>query len=190
MKRFLDRLEAISKILLIAGTLIGGIWAIREYFDKKHDSRVAETLGYVRRLSSDPLLAAQTRIGLAWYAVRDRVRILESTPVASAEEFANRKRQLVMMVVDKAVVPLSATMTQRGLVSDIDLVVAFFAELQVCADAGLCDRPTANSYFQPYAKRFYCVHEPFIEWKSASYSRGYGNELRTFAFSNGRNCLP
>jgi hypothetical protein len=43
--------------------------------------------------------------------VRDRVRILETTPVASAEEFTNRKRQLVMMVVDKAVVPLTATMT-------------------------------------------------------------------------------
>jgi len=188
MKRILDRLEAISKILLILGTLIGGVWAVVEYFDKKHDARVAETLAYVRRLSSDPLLAAQTRIGIAWYAVRDRVRALETTPVASAEEFASRKRQLVMMVVDKAVVPLSASTAQKGLVSDLDLLIGFFAELQVCVDAKLCDRLTANSYFQPYAKRLYCVHEPFIAWKDSSYSRGYGNELRKLAFSNGERC--
>lgn len=188
MKVILDRLEAISKILLILGTLAGGFWAIREYFDKKHDARVAETLGYVRRFSSDPLQAAQTHIGMAWYSVKDVLRTLEETPVASPEEFASRKRQLVMTVVDKSVVPLSSSANQKGLVPDLDLLLGFFSELQVCLDAQLCDRAVAKKYFQPYAQRLYCVHEPFIVWKTKSYSQGYGDELKKMAFPAGGQC--
>ncbi|MCP3392018.1 hypothetical protein NLM27_24805 [Bradyrhizobium sp. CCGB12] len=188
MKVILDRLEAISKILLILGTLAGGLWAVREYFDKQHDARVAETLGYVRRFSTDPLQAAQTHIGMAWYSVKDVLRTLEETPVASPEEFANRKRQLVMSVVDKSVIPLSSSVTQRGLVPDLDLLVGFFAELQVCLDAQLCDAHVAKKYFQPYATRLYCVHEPFIVWKSKAYSQGYGDELKKLALPGASHC--
>lgn len=188
MKVILDRLEAISKILLILGTLVGGLWAVREYFDKQHNARIAETLDYVRRFSTDPLQAAQTHIGMAWYSVKDVLRTLEETPVASPEEFANRKRQLVMTVVDKSVIPLSSSGTQKGLVPDLDLLVGFFAELQVCLDAQLCDRTVAKKYFQPYAQRLYCVHEPFIVWKTKSYSQGYGDELNKLAFPGGGQC--
>jgi hypothetical protein len=188
MQVILDRLEAISKILLIIGTIAGGFWAIREYFDKKHDARVAETLGYVRRFSSDPPLAAQTRIGMAWYSVKDALRTLEETPVSSAQEFVDRKRQLVMMVVEKSVVPVSASTNQKGLVSDLDLLVGFFAELQVCIEAQLCDTPVAKKYFQPYAVRLYCVHEPFIVWKSKAYSQDYGDELKKLALPGNSHC--
>jgi hypothetical protein len=188
MQVILNRLEAISKILLIIGTFAGGFWAIREYFDKKHDARVAETLGYVRRFSSDPLLAAQTHIGMAWYSVKDVLRTLEETPVSSPEEFASRKRQLVMTVVDKSVVPLSSSANQKGLVSDLDLLVGFFAELQVCIDTQLCDASVAKKYFQPYAMRLYCVHEPFIVWKTKAYSQGYGDELKKLALPGNGHC--
>ncbi len=184
----LERLETISKILLILGTIVGGFWTVREYIEKKHDARVAETLGYVRRFSADPVLTAQNRIGMAWYAIRDAVRTLESTPVASAEEFGKRKRQLVMMVVNGGVVPQSASITQKGLVSDLDLLVGFFSELQVCVDAELCDRSTAIRYFQDYARRLYCVHEPFIAWKNSSYSKGYGSEVRKLTLKDGETC--
>jgi hypothetical protein len=62
----LDRLEAISKILLILGTITGGAWAIYEYLEKKQDTRVAESIGYVRRFSTEPLIGAQTRINPAF----------------------------------------------------------------------------------------------------------------------------
>ena len=188
MQIILDRLEAISKILLILGTLVGGAWAIFEYLEKKQDGRVAESLGYVRRLSSEPLLSAQARIAMAWYAARDSVRNLDSTPVSSADEFARRKRQLVMMVVDRTAIPLSSSAIQKGLVPDLDLLVDFFRELQVCIDANLCDRQTAVSFFKSYARRLYCLHEPFITWKSSSYSMGYGSELRGFALTDGATC--
>jgi hypothetical protein len=188
MQQILDRLEAVSKIVLIVGSLIGGIWAAIEYVERKHDARVAETLGYVRRFSSDPLLAAQERIGVAWYAVRDRIRTLEDTPVTSTEEFARRKRQLVMTVVEKAVVPTSATSTQLGLVPDLDMLIGFFAELQVCIQAKLCEAQTARDYFQAYARTLYCLHEPFIRWKSTSYSQGYGNGLREFVRLGAAGC--
>ncbi len=179
MQLILDRLEAISKLLLILGTIVAGIWAIFEYFEKKHDARVSKTLGYARRCSTDPLQAAQTRIGMAWYAAREPLNILETTPVTSADEFAARRRQLVMMVVQNSVT--STSPKQVGLVSDLDLLVGFFSELQVCITSKLCDPETANNYFRPYAGRLYCLHEPFIQWKDQHYSHGYGSELRTLA---------
>jgi|GEM_PF-7026334 len=188
MQPVLDRLEAVSKILLILATLIGGAWAVVEYFEKKQDARVAETLGYVRRFSSDPLQAAQTRIGMAWYAVRDHVRTLGNTPVSSGEEFARRKRQLVMTVVEGTAVPVAGSGARTGLVADLDLLVGFFSELQVCVRTGLCDRQTAEDYFRTYARRLYCVHEPFIEWKAKSYSQGYGGDLRAFTLPAAEAC--
>jgi len=53
-----------------------------------------------------------------------------------------------MMVVEKSVIPTSSSSaTQKGLVSDLDLLVGFFAELQVCIDAQLCDASVTNNYF-------------------------------------------
>jgi len=186
LKEWLDRLEAISKVLLILGTLAGGIWVIVEYFEKKIDARVTETLGYARRFSTDPLQAAQTRIGMAWYAARAPLQVLAATPVRSADEFEARRRQLVMLVVQKSIT--STSPKQIGIVSDLDLLVGFFAELQVCVASKICDADTANNYFRSYARRLYCLHEPFIQWKDQNYSRGYGSELRAMAALSATAC--
>jgi hypothetical protein len=85
-------------------------------------------------------------------------------------------------------VPSSTAPAQKGLVPDIDQLVGFFAELKVCIDTNLCDVQTSRSYFEDYARRLYCVHEPFIEWKSASYSKGYGRGLRDIAL-NATKCI-
>nr|AGO88286.1 protein of unassigned function [Methylobacterium oryzae CBMB20] len=173
----LDTLEAVSKILLIIGTLVGGGWAVYEYLEKKQDVRIAESIGYVKRFSSEPLIGAQNRIGQAWYAARSQLQILAATPVASSEEFAKRKRQLVMSVVEASPVSLGSG-KQRGIVSDADLIVGFFDELHICMTSNLCDKKIAQGFFRPYVERFYCLHEPFLVWKSKNYSAGYADSMR------------
>src|SRR5271167_4569024 len=113
MKVLLDRLEAISRILLIVATLVGGIWAVFEWLEKKQDARVSETLGYVRRFSTDPLETAQVNISVAWFAVRDKVRTLESNQ-GTPDDFVRRKRQLVMMLVEGAPIAIGGTTVRRG----------------------------------------------------------------------------
>ncbi|EHP94683.1 hypothetical protein [Methylorubrum extorquens] len=179
MSPFVEALEAISKILLIAGTLIGGGWAVHEYLDKKQDARVAESIGYVRRFSAEPLLGAQSRIGQAWYAARSQLHALTATPTASQEEFTRRKRQLVMSVVETSSIAPNAS-KNRGIVSDVDLIVSFFDELRICVKSQLCDDQTARNFFTPYAERFFCLHAPFIDWKSKNYSAGYAEAMRGF----------
>jgi hypothetical protein len=188
MSELLDRLEAISKILLIVATIVGGGWVIYEYLEKKQDARVAESIGYVRRFSTEPLIAARTRIGQAWYASRSQLQALATTPVSSSEEFARRKRQLVISVVDTAPFVTSSTTKQRGIVAEVDLIIGFFDELQVCVASGLCDWKTIDDFFAPYAKRFYCLHEPFLVWKDRSYSKGYGSALRAMFVQPGSAC--
>ncbi|PCK77680.1 hypothetical protein [Rhizobium sophoriradicis] len=189
MQALLDRLEAISKILLILGTLIGGVWGIYQYFERLQEQRVAMTLDYVRRLNSEQLLASQTQLSAAWYGVRDKLRLVRETPVAFREIYVARQRQLVMSVMAGS----SAASSGEGrtsLVSALDLLEGFFSELRICVDSNICDPKTARTYFGSYAKRLYCLHEPFIRYKDKTFSDGYGAALRSFSLSGSAVCTP
>lgn len=187
MKAFLDRLEAISKILLIFGTLVGGGWGVYQYFERLDEQRVAATLEYVKRLNNDQLLAAQIQIGAAWYDARDKLHLLRNTPVPSREVYTARQRQLVMSVMTGAG-SNTATGRTRSLVGNLDLLEGFFAELKICIDSGICDASTAKIYFSSFAKRLYCLHEPFISHKAKTFSDGYGGALRSFALVGSEAC--
>jgi len=93
-----------------------------------------------------------------------------------------------MSVVESAPVVISSTTKQRGIVADVDLIIGFFDELQVCATSGLCDRKTINDFFKPYAVRFYCLHEPFLAWKNRAYSKEYGSALSTMFIQDTKAC--
>jgi hypothetical protein len=188
MNVLLKRLEAISKILLIIATIVGGGWAIYEYLEKKQDARIAESIGYVRRFSTEPLIGARTRVGQAWFASRAQLQTLATTPVASPDEFKRRKRQLVMGVVESAQFVTTSSTTQRGIVAEVDLIIGFFDELRVCVMSRLCDRKTTYDFFKPYAERFYCLHEPFLDWKDRAYSNGYGSALRAMFITGTAGC--
>ena len=91
-----------------------------------------------------------------------------------------------MMVVDRAVVPTSET-ARRGLVPDLDLLVSFFGELQVCVNTMSCDDKTAKAHLLSYAQSLYCLHEPYILWRNTTYN-GYGSGLRDFGGLTNSRC--
>jgi hypothetical protein len=55
----------VQRVKVILEKIVGGGRAIYEYLEKKQDARVAKSIGYVRRFSTEPLIVAQTRIGKA-----------------------------------------------------------------------------------------------------------------------------
>jgi hypothetical protein len=185
-KAVLDQLEGISKILLILGTLVGGIWALFEYADNQNAARVTRTLTYVERFNGESLMDARSRLGRTWYNLRDYVA---RTDIGQGDATYNeRMGQLVFQVVEHAPVEMTDGRRSEGLVGDLDQIQGFFGELQICIEGKLCDKPTADAYFADYAQRFYCLHQPFIAYKQRDYDSSYGVKLKTFIDAAHRNC--
>lgn len=174
----LEWLEASAKALLIVGTVVGAGWAFFEYRNKEEQRRVEGSLGYVKRFAEGSLLESTKRIGNAWYSSQAALQRLQDS--ATEEEYRQRHYQLAMTVVERVALPDGEGTTTYGIVADVDAVVAFFSELSICVRAKLCDGKAAHAHFDTYAQRFYCLHEPYLSWKAASYSSAFGKDLAEF----------
>lgn len=174
-----DWLEVCAKVLLIAGAIVGAAWAYFEYLQKEEQQRIEGSLGYVKRFSEGSMLESTNRIDSTWYAYREQLLRLQHS--SSEAAYLQRYYQLVMSVVERTPIPARDGVPARGIVGDVNAVESFFSELQICVNSGLCDGKAAHAYFDSYAQRFYCLHEPYLSWKAANYYPGYGKDLAQFA---------
>lgn len=182
----IDWLEACAKVLLMVGAVVGAGWAYFEYSHKEAQRRIEGSLGYVKRFSEGALLESTKRIGNAWYANQDALLRLRDS--ASDAAYRRRHYQLAMNVIERVAVPDKSGTPTYGIVGDVDAVVAFFSELLICVKADLCDGRSAHVYFDSYAQRFYCLHEPYLSWKAANYSSDFGQNLAEFAGRDPQRC--
>ena len=182
----IDWLEVCAKSLLIVGTLMGAGWAYFEYRHKEEQRRIEGSLSYVKRFSEGSMLDTTRRIGTVWYSTQPQLQKLQES--ASGADYERRHRQLVLSVVERGFTEEKEGKISRGIVTDVDAVVAFFSELVICVNAGLCDGPSAHAYFDDYARRFYCLHEPYLTWKAANYSAEFGKDLARFASRDAEQC--
>nr|WP_315428174.1 hypothetical protein [uncultured Albidiferax sp.] len=183
---FIDWLEACAKTLVIVGTVVGAGWGYFEYRHKEEQRRIEGSLTYVKRFSEGNMLESTRRIGSVWYSAQSQLQKLQDSP--PGDEYARRHRQLVMSVIEHGSVEDKDGKITRGVVADVDAVTAFFGELAICVNAGLCESQTAHSFFDDYARRFHCLHEPYLVWKAADYSSDYGKDLATFATRDSQKC--
>lgn len=181
-----DWLEVCAKVLLIVGTLVGAAWAYLEYSHKEDQRRIEGTLGYVKRFSEGNLAESTRRIGGLWYASQNQLQHLRDT--AAGADFQRRHQQLVMSVIEQGVLVDKDGKASRGAVADVDAVTTFFSELAICVKARLCDATSAHAFFDDYARRFYCLHEPYLTWKAEHYSASFGQNLAGFAAVDPRKC--
>lgn len=183
----IEWLEACAKMLLIVGSVVGAGWAYFEYLNKEEQRRIEGSLVYVKRFSEGSLLESTKRIGHAWYANREALLRLKDS--SSEAAYQQRHRQLVMSVIERFPVPDKDGTPAHGVVGDVDAVVSFFSELVICMKANLCDAKSAHAYFDSYAQRFYCLHQPYLSWKATTYSSDFGKDLAQFAARNPQACL-
>jgi len=127
------------------------------------------------------------RIEETWFAFRDFITQVRTESI-SPEDWRERLSQLVLQTVYRAPVRLPDGHIQKGLGEDIDRVQGFFGELQICIEANLCDKKTADSYFINYATRFYCLHKPFIQANRKNYDSSYALKAEEFVTAGGGKC--
>jgi hypothetical protein len=63
-----------------------------------------------------------------------------------------------------------------------------FDELAICVRSKLCDKKSADDFFQPEARSFYCLYKPYVDFMATSYAITYGAGMKELAERGGTSC--
>lgn len=141
-------LELILKVILITASLS----AVYQYFDVKQENRVKKTMEFLDHFSSGQLQDAQMKLSASWSDYHDDIKQLNQIPVKSEKDKALIIENMVLQVV-----------LHREQSKDIDLLVIFFENLQICIDNRICDQRVSQSFFGEYASGFFSLYQPWIK---------------------------
>lgn len=165
-----DAVDLWLKGVGVSFTIIAVIGGLIQFTNLLHQRKVDATTEYVERYGEKEILEARLSLGAAWWRSREQLARLRRTQV-TAEEYQLRHRQLVFSVV------MPTTANGPSLVEEVSLLVAFFQELHVCVEHGLCDKEAAESFFGEDVRSFYCLYRPYIEWLSENFATRLGAGL-------------
>lgn len=141
--------EKIEPWFRLVAAVVAALWALGEYRSRVAEGRVEKTLAYVERFHEDPVGPAWQQIQDAWDAREKNTLALLAEP--QSEQWKARWGKHVRDLVAEA-----------RLGSPIAIVVQFFHELQVCAEAGICDAAAARAFFKVQATEFYHQHYCYL----------------------------
>lgn len=160
-------LELTLKMILV----LASIGAVYQYFDVKQENRVKQTMEQLKSFNSSKLQAAQFKLSATWEAYQKSFEALNRQTVASEQDKARIQAKIVLPVI-----------RHNKLQQDIDLLVDFFENLQICVQHRICDKQVSLDFFGGYADYFYRLHRPWIE-KQRAVIPGYASQLQAFVLS-------
>jgi len=158
-------LEFMLKVLVITGS-IGGIY---QYFDVKQENRVKKTMEFLDNFNSGNLQSAQLNLSEFWEGYHAKIRQLNQATVENEEART--------LILERIVLPVISHNKQQ---KDIDLMVGFFENLQVCIVGRICEEHTTKIFFGSYAASFFNLYEPWIK-RRREIIPNYACQLQFFA---------
>jgi hypothetical protein len=160
-------LDIVTKL----GVIAGGIFALVQYLDAKHEARIARTFALEDAMQKDEVGHAREVI-----STELRARLPEIARIR-ATEMPPETARVVHAKLIQAIVYQSRG--GKGLGSELSTVLDRFDILQVCIEKGLCDKDTAQSFEGAYARTLLANFDPYIEEQQEGIP-GYGNGLVRF----------
>ncbi len=159
--------ELITEWVKLAALIIAGIFAGIQYLDKQNGERVKETLAYLNRFNTAPVLDARRKISSVWDDHLTQQRdILEKRPYVDSEY-----RQF-----------MTATVKEAGIGQDVALVIEYFESLEVCIRAKICDGDAAAQFLKQEALNFFRQHATHIQLiRSERRDPRFARDLESFA---------
>jgi hypothetical protein len=106
----------------------------------------------LRVFNEERLQEARMKLRTTWDNYGKTIQFINKQKVANEQDRTEIRTKLVLPVV-----------RQYKLMQDIDLLVDFFENLQVCTQNRICDRQVTGDLFCRYADSFYDLHQPWIE---------------------------
>jgi hypothetical protein len=142
---------------------------------KREEERASNTLDFVKRFQESQLVAQRFVLLKSW--MQYDVKAIETL-------------QMPKQVLDDLVLKMIEVSTeganQDELRPAIFSIVDFYETLAVCIDIRRCDRDIAVNYFDDYARRFYCLYQPYIHLlREQQQIAAYGARLESFALRKG-----
>lgn len=140
--------ELIMEWVKLIALIIAGIFAGVQYLDKQNGDRVKETLVFLNRFNTTPVLEARRKIADVWEEkMPQQLALLEKAPFVDADY-----RRF-----------MTETVKQAGISQDVALVVEYFESLEVCIRAKICDGDSAAQFLKPEALSFFRQHATHIQ---------------------------
>ena len=147
---WLDRNKSALELFAVwtesIGVLVAALFAIQQYADNSAAEQVNKTLSYIDRFHSDVVSGAREKFERVFDERRDEIFRISASP-ESDTEFPLYLKRIV---------------AERKLEIPLTTLLEFFDELNICADAHLCDEKTAIRFFGKYAWDFSGLMKPYI----------------------------
>lgn len=156
--------DLILKIILI----VGGILAAWQYFSVQQENRIKQTMEQLKTFNSDPLLESHLKLQQTWDQYISVFQKLNLQQVADNEMKIKIQTKIVIEVI-----------TKNKLQREIELIINFYENLQICVHHNICDATVSHAFFDEYAKSFYKLHKPWIKARRNVIPH-YAEQLQTF----------
>ena len=161
-------LDFLSRLAILASLVIAGL----QYFAYQQDMQIQRTLNFVERFQDGPVGQAQRGLTTALRQVEPAVQDIKTSGLEGlgANAAYTEIRRFVIYESNNG----------QGVWRDVDTVVLFLEELEVCVETGLCDERVAIQFFADYAEIFVANFEPYLDDRSAM-APDFGQKVRAFA---------
>lgn len=159
--------EIVTAWISMLALITAGIFAGYQYLENEKGARVKETLSFVSRFNTTPVLDARRKIASTWEGAMPQLKIILSkkSPVdGEYSQFTNK------------------TIQDAKIAQDISIVIEYFEALEVCIRAKICDGDTAVKFLQPEALRFFRLHLDHVSSVRVDLNDArFAQELEAFA---------
>jgi hypothetical protein len=146
-----DIVDTLAKL----AAMFAVIFAAMEYVNAQRRAQIAHTIAYHNRFETGDVAQSVAMIDTEFRNQRNIFEQLLTLP-SSPEEKAAVYRDIVSMLAYDA-------NGGKGLEKELDVVIGFFDNLNICVEEDLCQRSVAIPFFGEYAVEFYRNFEPYIE---------------------------
>lgn len=148
LKIIINYIEGLLKLVLLIASLLG-IW---QYFDLKQEARIKQTMSFLNQFNESHMREAKLNLEQVWTQYYEKINLINKHSVPSVEQKKSIQSEFVLYVI-----------RHHEIQNDIRLLINFFDSLAICIQEGICDKETSRTFFEHYANRFLCLHEPWIE---------------------------
>lgn len=172
----LTRAEQVMRIAASIGVATAAMVAVSEYISANDDKRAERSLEIVR----DWQTGAHTN---RYTAVQEFVEAKVTEPalqasLAQLSDAALADAQSNLGKAWTAALRSSSDPADRAIERDIDRLMLFFAQMQICVKAELCDEVVLKAYFDLEVSTFWRYFSGYAELRQEANYEGYGEPVR------------
>jgi hypothetical protein len=145
-------------VATLVAAVVGGLFSLREYVDSKERDRVANTLQYVSRFESEPLLSDQRQIDKAIDEVEARYEQAHTAGLSHPQKkaLADQLRIAVIRGDDKTA-------------QSVDRLKDFFTQAAICSENKVCSGRYIQTVLGHDGRDFFGFVRPYLCAAAAHY---------------------